>query len=167
MSIRVEDSIKLNREVEELAEHGIHQGCIGVVIKISGKRALVIFHNPIDFGDNAWAWADLDALDFFDRAPEEICNDHLAWAKKQDPAKKLSFEPALLQEYDLVEVTVEKAKYAKEGIHKGMQGTILLPIKSSGKWYVVFFDEVALEDTDIWIHESDLKLISRHLPSEH
>ncbi len=43
-----------------------------------------------------------------------------------------------MQEYDHIEVIVEKEAYAKEGIHKGMQGWICHPQRYSSTWLVNF-----------------------------
>ena len=60
-----------------------------------------------------------------------------------------------MKEYDYVEVIVEKEKYAKQGVHKGMRGTILDPRKINGMW-LVFFDD---DPDGTPIKEEDLKLI--------
>lgn len=39
---------------------------------------------------------------------------------------------------DNVEVIVEKERYARDGVHKGMQGWICLDEKSNGYWLVNF-----------------------------
>ena len=39
---------------------------------------------------------------------------------------------------DCVEVIVEKDKYVKDGVHKGMQGWICLEDNSNGTWLVNF-----------------------------
>ena len=41
-----------------------------------------------------------------------------------------------MKEMDTVEVIVEKEKYAKEGVHKGMQGWICDPRCIQGHWLV-------------------------------
>ena len=61
---------------------------------------------------------------------------------------------------DTVEVIVEKEKYAKEGVHKGMQGWICHPDFVNGTWLINFprygeKDDVAT----ISIKETDLKQI--------
>ncbi|MDE6211445.1 MAG: hypothetical protein K2K85_02480 [Clostridia bacterium] len=60
-----------------------------------------------------------------------------------------------MKEYDIVEVIVEKEIYAKQGVHKGMQGTILDPRKIDGCWLVFFEDD----PFGTAIKEVDLKLI--------
>ena len=61
---------------------------------------------------------------------------------------------------DCVEVIVEKEKYAKEGVHKGMQGVIWLEESIGGGWDVYFPQYGDKEDiAEISIKEEDLKLI--------
>jgi len=65
-----------------------------------------------------------------------------------------------VKEYDVVEIIVEKEKYAKEGVHKGMQGTILDPRCIEEQWLVYFADPITCADTiGIPIKEEDLKII--------
>lgn len=61
---------------------------------------------------------------------------------------------------DCVEVIVEKPKYAKEGVHKGMQGVIWEAERKDDCWVVLFPQYGEKEDiADIYIQEDDLKLI--------
>lgn len=61
---------------------------------------------------------------------------------------------------DCVEVIVEKEKYAKHGVHKGMQGWICLEDNSHGIWLVNFPKCAEKEDiAEISINEKDLKII--------
>lgn len=65
-----------------------------------------------------------------------------------------------MKEMDCVEVMVEKEDYAKEGVHKGMQGWICLDDSSNGSWLVNFPQYGENEDiATISIKETDLKLI--------
>ena len=63
-----------------------------------------------------------------------------------------------MKEMDIVEVIVEKEKYAHEGVHKGMQGWICLDDCADGYWLVNFpqygdKDDIATTS----IHENDMK----------
>ena len=61
---------------------------------------------------------------------------------------------------DCVEVMVEKKSYAREGVHKGMQGWICLEDNSNGTWLVNFPQCGEKEDiAQISIKEEDLKVI--------
>ncbi|MDD6847923.1 MAG: hypothetical protein PUD53_04000 [Oscillospiraceae bacterium] len=62
---------------------------------------------------------------------------------------------------DCIEIIVEKKKYAKNGVHKGMQGWICLDDCTDGYWLVNFpqcgeKDDVA----EISINEKDMITIS-------
>ena len=61
---------------------------------------------------------------------------------------------------DNVEVIVEKERYAKHGVHKGMQGWICEEYKGSGYWLVNFPQYGEKPDiTTTSIKEEDLKVI--------
>ena len=61
---------------------------------------------------------------------------------------------------DCVEVIVEKNKYAKEGVHKGMQGVIWEPESKDGAWVVLFPQYGEKEDiADLYISEEDLRVL--------
>ena len=65
-----------------------------------------------------------------------------------------------MKEMDCVEVTAEKARYARRGVHKGMQGWICNPEKARGTWLVDFprygeKDDIAM----LAIDEGDLRLL--------
>ena len=63
---------------------------------------------------------------------------------------------------DIVEVITEKETYAKEGVHKGMQGWICLDDNSFGSWLVNFPQYGEKDDiAEISISEEDLKLIPK------
>ena len=66
-----------------------------------------------------------------------------------------------MKEMDPVEVIVEKECYAKEGVHKGMQGVVWLEECIDGEWDVCFPQCGEKEDiAEISIKEEDLKFIS-------
>lgn len=65
-----------------------------------------------------------------------------------------------MKEMDTVEVIVEKECYAKDGVHKGMQGWICHDNNSSGTWLVNFpqcYDKPDI--ATISVKEEDLKEI--------
>ena len=71
-----------------------------------------------------------------------------------------------MKEYDYVELIVDKEKYSKEGVHKGMRGTIVHPESKSGMWLVEFHnvrpwsDEEGLYHSGVLeVREEDLILI--------
>lgn len=72
-----------------------------------------------------------------------------------------------MKEYDVVEVLVEKSKYAKKGVHKGMEGTILDPRNIFGQW-LVFFENprTFADDKDCEIDEKDLKVVYERIKTK-
>ena len=61
---------------------------------------------------------------------------------------------------DCVELTVERNEYAKEGVHKGMQGVIWEAERKDGAWIVLFPQYGEKEDiADLYINEEDLRLL--------
>ena len=61
---------------------------------------------------------------------------------------------------DCVELLVEKKQYAREGVHKGMQGVIWEPESKDGAWVVMFPQCGDKEDiADLYIKEDDLRLL--------
>lgn len=63
---------------------------------------------------------------------------------------------------DCVELTAEKEKYTKHGVHQGMQGWICLDDNSNGTWLVNFPQCGEKEDiAEISVKEEDLKMIPR------
>ena len=65
-----------------------------------------------------------------------------------------------MTEMDCVEVIVEKEKYAREGVHKGMQGWICFDECSNGYWLVNFPQYGEKDDiAEISVKEEDLMLL--------
>lgn len=61
---------------------------------------------------------------------------------------------------DCVELTAEKSKYTKHGVHQGMQGWICLDDNSNGTWLVNFPQCGEKDDiAEISVNEADLKII--------
>ena len=67
-----------------------------------------------------------------------------------------------MKEMDCVEVIVEKERYTKYGVHKGMQGWICHDAFVNGTWLVNFPQYGAKADiATISVKEVDLKLLPR------
>ena len=66
-----------------------------------------------------------------------------------------------MKEMDCVEVIVEKEVYAKEGVHKGMQGWICLDDNRNNTWLVNYPQYGDKDDiAEISIKDEDLKNIA-------
>ena len=65
-----------------------------------------------------------------------------------------------MQEMDNVQVIVEKEKYTRDGVHKGMFGWICYPKCVEGYWLVNFPQCGEKDDiAEISVKEEDLKLV--------
>lgn len=65
-----------------------------------------------------------------------------------------------MQEMDNVQIIVEKEKYAREGVHKGMFGWICYPKCVEGYWLVNFPQRGEKDDiAEISIKEEDLIIV--------
>ena len=65
-----------------------------------------------------------------------------------------------MKEMDCIEVTVEKERYAKEGVHKGMQGWICDERNIDSSWLVNFPQYGEKNDiATISIDEKDMSLL--------
>lgn len=63
-----------------------------------------------------------------------------------------------MNEYDRVELIVQKEKYAKKGVHKGVDGWICNSRKINGQW-LVCFDHTEGEYPILPVLEEGLKVI--------
>ena len=69
-------------------------------------------------------------------------------------------EVSKMKMMDCVEVIVEEERYAKDGVHKGMQGWICLDDFADGTWLVNFPQYGEKDDiAEISIEEKDLVLL--------
>lgn len=159
--MRKYENVKLNTELEDLSERGIHKGCTGIILDMKAEMCFVRFRNTKNKGDYACVNVNKKYLNFWMEEPKE---DIVHWErfKASDKIKKDSFNPQKFLEYDLVELIVEKEKYAKFGVHKGRQGVVMENYCIDSDYYVIFTDETTAEDiADIPVHEDDLILINR------
>lgn len=161
MNLKIYDNIKLNTELDDLSEKGIHKGCTGLILDIKANNCFVYFRNFKNYDDYACVNINSKYLDFWMK--EESANiPNWEGFKATGDLTKSSFKPQKFLEYDLVELTVEKEKYAKFGVHKGMQGVVMENYCIDSEYYVIFTDESTAEDiADLCVHEDDLILIKR------
>ena len=161
MKLKKYDNVELNTEINELSERGIHKGCSGIILDIKADICFVRFRNYKNYGDYACVYVNEKYLNFNSHEIKE----HIAvWErfKETDKITKNSFKPQKFAEFDLVELIVEKEKYAKFGVHKGMQGVVMENYCIDSDYYVIFTEEGTGEDiADLCVHEDDLILVKR------
>ena len=66
----------------------------------------------------------------------------------------------MMKEMDCVRITVEKERYADEGVHKGMYGWICLDDCSNGYWLVNVpqcYDKPDI--ATLSVHEKDMEIV--------
>ncbi len=161
MKLKIYDNVQLNTELEELAERGIHKDCKGIILDVKSGTCFVYFRNRKNIGDYACAYVNIKYLDCCGHIPAE---NILHWEqfKATGDLTKDSFKPQKFLEYDLVELIVEKDMYARDGVHKGMQGAVMENCCIDSLYIVLFADGNTGRDiADIPVHEDDLILIRR------
>lgn len=64
-----------------------------------------------------------------------------------------------MKEYDLVELIIDRKRYNKEGVFKGMFGAVMSEFPINGEWLVIFSEFHTGKDiADICVKEEDLKV---------
>lgn len=150
--------VRLKTDNKDFSADGIKKGCFGVVVA-ANNGLTVLFVNESNIGDYAIRSVDESDLEITN---EVVPNEYLYEIEKMmtdsNRASHTSLKSAKFKEYDEVEVIVEKDIYAKEGVYKGMQGTIIEKYAMQSKWYVIFTDmQTGCDIADICIDECDIK----------
>lgn len=159
--MKIYDDVKLNTELEDLARRGIHKGCAGIVFEIIADTCFVVFLNNLNHGDYACCNVRKQHLDFVETNTPKMIKDLEKFKATRDLTKDF-FKPQKFFEYDLVELAVEKEKYAKEGVHKGDRGAVMEPYCIDSCYYVIFSEKGTGQDiADISVYEDDLILVTR------
>ena len=160
--MKVLEDVKLNEELEELAQRGIHKGYEGTIAKINGDIYTVWFFNPNNRGEFAFAEVNKKYL-----IPDKIVYPERLLLEMEEffANVKMDFNKCLtecdVKEYDKVELLVEKPQYAFEGVHKGAQGCVLFPYAIDGKWGILFYNVGKNNDQEVElnVHREDFKII--------
>ena len=153
--MREYDSIELMEEVPELAERGIHKGYHGMIIKLDGEKALISFFNPYYHGERAYATTEVRYLSFSSRCDETLIEEMKEFFAKEDLTSHPRLREQDVKEYDWVELLVEKPEYAKEGVHKGMVGNVLIPYAIDNRWDIQFIDN----DAELCVDRDDFRVL--------
>ncbi len=98
----------------------------GIVVDINYEEADVLFFNPHNVVDYAIVKVNTTDLDLDkEKLPIEIENELFSKLDALKIKAKNIIEPIAINEYDMVELLVEKESYAKYGIHKGDKGCVM------------------------------------------
>ena len=160
--MKVLEDVKLNEELEELSQRGIHKGYEGTIAKINGDIYTVWFFNPNNRGEFAFVEVNKKYL-----IPDKIVYPERLLLEMEEFFANVKMEQYThltecdVKEYDKVELLVEKPKYAFEGVHKGAQGCVLFPYAIEGKWGILFYNvgENNDQEVELNVNREDFKII--------
>ena len=160
--MKVLEDVRLNEEIEELAQKGIHKDYTGTIAKINGDIYTVWFFNPNNYGEFAFAkvnkkYLTLDKIVYHNRLLLEM-EGFLQNVKME---KYTHLTECDVKEYDKVELLVEKPQYAFEGVHKGAHGCVWQSYAIDGKWGILFYNvgENNDQEVELNVHREDFKII--------
>ncbi len=160
--MKVLEDVKLNEELEELAQRGIHKGYEGTIAKINGDIYTVWFFNPTNRGEFAFAEVNKKYL-----VPDKIIYPKRLLLEIEEFFANVKMENYThltecdVKEYDKVELLVEKPQYAFEGVHKGAHGCVLQSYAIDGKWGILFYNvgENHDQEVEVNVYREDFRII--------
>lgn len=160
--MKILEDVKLNEEIDELAQRGIHKGYEGTIAKINGDIYTVWFFNPNNRGEFAFAEVNKKYL-----TPDKIVYPERLLLEMEEFFANVKMERYIhltecdVKEYDKVELLVEKPQYAFEGVHKGAHGCVWQSYAIDGKWGILFYNvgENCDQEVELNVHREDFKII--------
>jgi hypothetical protein len=157
------DIVKLVNLKEEYKSKNLYSGLHGIVVETGFDSSLVLFFNEINQGDFALLNIKNDDMVIEkEKLPSEYLNEIENKLKHKNVYKKDYLMPLTIKQYDLVELTVEDEKYARDGIHKGDKGCVMENIVMN-KYILVDFSGIKpngeFYGDCISVHIEDLKVI--------
>ena len=158
------DEVELIENLEELSKKGIFKGYGGTIVKVYENSYLVWFSNPKNVGEFAFAKVKKEFLKFkFSKIfSAEIIEEMKETMENIDIDKYDSLSIINVEEYDKIELLVDKPEYNEEGVFKGMTGCVLEPYAINGKWAILFDNvgENADGSVEILVSQKDFKVIA-------
>lgn len=119
------DLILLQNE-KPYTNFGLQKGIHGVILNINFDILDVLFFNPKNQGDYIIVKINVnDIVIGKEKLSKNLINKLNEEIKNKKLKAKLKFESLKVKAYDMVELLVENAKYAKYGIHKGDKGCVM------------------------------------------
>ena len=159
------DEIELIEDVDDLSKKGIFKGYGGTVVKVYEHSCLVWFSHPKNVGEFAFANVNKECLAFkFSKIfSSEIIEEMKEMMTNIDIEKHNSLSIVNVEEYDKIELLVDKPDYNEEGVFKGMTGCVLQPYAINGKWAILFDNvgENADKSVEILVFQKDFKVIDK------
>ena len=118
------DLVKLKND--NYKSYNLTKDMHGIVIKTNYDNADVLFFNPHNVGDYAIVNIRKEDLESEkEKLPAELEKELLSESDALKSRAKSVLVPVVINEYDMVELLVEKERYAKFGVHKGDIGCVM------------------------------------------
>ena len=119
------DLVKLKND-RPYKSHNLIKDMHGIVVDVTFDNADVLFYNPQNVGDYAIVNVKTMDLDLDkEKLPAGFEKELFSKLENLKLKAKNDIEPIAINEYDMVELTVEEERYTKFGIHKGDRGCVM------------------------------------------
>lgn len=158
------DEVILNKELEDLAQRGIHKGYSGTIIESDAENCLIWFSNPKNYGEFAFAKVENKYLvvNSIIHYNKKILCEMEEFIANVNMEKHTHLTECDVKEYDVVELIVEKPEYAIEGVHKGDRGCVISTYAIHNCWEIIFSERGTGKDiAQIGVAREDFKIIDK------
>ncbi len=154
--------VKLKNLKEEHKKVGLDNGTLGLLLNEKKSQCLIMFFNNINQGDYLISFINKEHLEITDMVlPEKLSSELEEYIQNNADkiANKNNFEEIPFNEYDQVELIVDKEKYSKYGLRKGDKGIIASNKATKNKILVDFGKETEDFDGFISVDFEDIKKV--------
>ena len=154
--------VKLKNLKEEHKKVGLDNGTLGLLLNEKKSQCLIMFFNNINQEDYLISFINKEHLEITDMVlPEKLSSELEEYIQNNADkiANKNNFEEIPFNEYDQVELIVDKEKYSKYGLRKGDKGIIASNKATKNKILVDFGKETEDFDGFISVDFEDIKKV--------
>ena len=154
--------VKLKNLKEEHKKVGLDNGTLGLLLSEKKSQYLIMFFNNVNQGDYLISFINKEHLEITDMVlPEKLSSELEEYIQinADKIVNKTNFEEILFNEYDQVELIVDKEKYSKYGLRKGDKGIIASNKATKNKILVDFGKETEDFDGFISVDFEDIKKV--------
>lgn len=158
------DEVILNKELEDLAQRGIHKGYSGTIIESNAENCLIWFSKPKNYGEFAFTKVENKYLvvNSIIHYNKKILCEMEEFVANVNMEKHTHLTECDVKEYDVVELIVEKPEYAVEGVHKGDRGCVISTYAIHNCWEIIFSERGTGKDiAQIGVAREDFKIIDK------
>lgn len=131
-------------------------GTTGLLIDTNCLSAKVLLLNDNNWGEYCIVEVPKNFIKETGDVPISLGGEIEEFLKNTDTSDKINFSTPKFKEYDVVELVVEKERYSKHGIHKGMRGVVMEKYAINNKWLVIFSDNFGKDIADICVDQDDI-----------